>query len=79
MKTSVDIPDALLDQLRERAEARNTTIKALLSDAIRKYLKADSEREPFKLRDASFPGGFGPDVDITNRDQMIEVIYGERY
>jgi hypothetical protein len=38
MKTTIDIPDALLKQVRRLAAERNTTVKAIVESALRDAL-----------------------------------------
>lgn len=56
MKTTVDISDALLDDARRAAEKGGTTVRALIEEGLRLVLKSRRQREPFKLRRASFKG-----------------------
>lgn len=57
MKTTVEIADALLDRLRQKATAERTTVRALLDTAIRQFL-GQHQRRPkrFKMRDGSVGG-----------------------
>lgn len=60
MRTTIDLPDTLADELRRRAAAENRTLRDV--DALRAAL--ERPREPFRLADAAFrgPAGFAPGV-----------------
>jgi Arc/MetJ family transcription regulator len=57
MKTTIELPDALLTAAKTRASQEGTTLRALLEEALRRLLaERESEGEPFTLQDASFGG-----------------------
>lgn len=62
MRTTIDLPDAIAEELRLRAVAENRTLRDLVVDAVRASLARPTE--PFRLRDAAFRGplGFSPGV-----------------
>lgn len=45
MRTTVDIPDALLDRARERARRDGTTLRQILNEGLRTFLD-DARRGP---------------------------------
>jgi hypothetical protein len=50
MRTTVDIPEPLLQNAKRRASERGLTLSALLEDALRSHLSAKLESpEPFHL------------------------------
>lgn len=51
MRTTVDIPDALLERARPILASRKLTLRSVVLDAIERLL--DSRRPQFRLRDAS--------------------------
>jgi hypothetical protein len=66
MKTTVEIPDAVLNAVRELARRDNTTVQALIKRGLRRELAQADRSDSFKLRRASV-GGYGlrdsdPDV-----------------
>lgn len=77
MKTTIEIPDALLDRLRAKARRESTTLRQLVHAAIRQFLGtgATGGRAGFTLRDASV-GGTGTGLNendwATVRDRAYE-------
>ncbi len=76
MRTTIDIPDALLDRARPILASRNMTLRALVVDALERLLAAKGHR--FKLADASVgyeaKPGEGVSAAAVNRaiDEMGE-------
>ena len=64
MKTTIDIPDALMDEARRVARKRGVTLKVLVETALRQVIEAEQHpREPFRLRKHPFRGeGLHPDL-----------------
>ena len=76
MKTTMEISDALLEQAREVARARGTTLRALVEAGLREILRQQPEVTPFRLRDASFDGnGLTPEFAEGGWEKMRDAIY----
>jgi predicted transcriptional regulator len=56
MRTSVEIPDALLKRVRKLMARRHTTLRALIEEGLRRVLHDEERQEAFELRDARFRG-----------------------
>lgn len=68
MKTTIDLPDALLADARRVASREKTTLRALMEEGLREALRRRKAKpEPFRLRDASFQGE-GLQTDIAEGD-----------
>jgi hypothetical protein len=80
MKTTIDIPQPLLDAARRAAEREGTTLKALVESGLRRVLAERLEqRGPFRLRDASFRGeGLQPGVVGGSCEVLRDAIYEGR-
>jgi hypothetical protein len=79
MKTTIDLPETLLDEARRAAAARSTTVKALVESGLRRELKELAKAPSFRLRDASFTGrGLRPEVAGAEWESLRELAYGER-
>lgn len=56
MKTTIELPDTLLAQVRRYADARNMTMKAVVELGLRQVLSEKKTQPAFRLRKASFKG-----------------------
>ena len=76
MKTTVEIPDALLKEARRVAAQEKTTVRALIADGLRRVLAERKRRGTFRLRKASFKGS-GPHPDLVGApwEKIRDTIY----
>lgn len=67
VRTTIDIPDALLTRARERALARGSTLRAVVTDALRAAL---DDGEQARDRGVTVPtyGGSGLAPGVTEAD-----------
>jgi hypothetical protein len=64
MKTTVDLPQALLAAAKDCAVASGLTLQEVIEAGLRKVLDAARGRKPFKLRKCSVGGeGLAPGMD----------------
>jgi hypothetical protein len=57
MKTTVELPDGLLEEAKKVARREGTSLRDLLEAGLRAVLKEHRQPHPsFELRDASFHG-----------------------
>lgn len=78
MKTTVDLPDALLQAARERARQEDTTLRELVAEGLRRLL--DEQGPPaYRYEPVVFDGepGTQPGVDIGDWATVRELIYGD--
>ena len=76
MKTTIELPDALLGQARRYAGARNMTMKALIEQGLRKVMVEKKNEPKFKLRDGSVKGnGLTPEFQNATWEQIRDAIY----
>ena len=81
MKTTIDIPDALLAEAQELARREGTTLKALTSEGLRKLLaEKKSAKKKFRLKDCSVGGdGMHPEFEGPDGwDRIRALIYEGR-
>jgi hypothetical protein len=80
MRTSIDIPDALLVRARRLAESRGTTLREVVLDGLRAVVEQGTRRPaPFRLRDAAFgEGGLAEGLDETDWDRIRDLAYEGR-
>jgi hypothetical protein len=67
MKTTVEIGDGLLADAKAAARRRNTTLRALIEQGLRRVLQEEPSQVPFKLRKATF-GGKGLSAEFHDED-----------
>ncbi|MDR0782023.1 MAG: type II toxin-antitoxin system VapB family antitoxin [Pseudomonadales bacterium] len=77
MKTTIELPDALLAQARRFADSHDMTMKALIEQSLRKVMAEKKPEPKFKLRDGSFHGGNGLTPEFQNADwkKIRDAIY----
>ena len=80
MKTTLDISDPLLDQVRRIAARDGDTLRSLVEQGLRKVVAERSARaKPFKLRDCSVHGqGVQPEFENATWEQWRDLIYEGR-
>jgi len=76
MKTTVEIPDALLDEARKTAAREGTTIRALVEEGLRRVIAERRRAEAFRLRKASFRGqGLQPEAAGASWERIRDAVY----
>ena len=79
MKTTVDLPDALVREAQDVARAEGTTLRALLEDGLRAVLARRHSTTRFELPDASVGGnGVRPEFRGASWDDLLAASYGDR-
>jgi hypothetical protein len=79
MKTTVELPDALLRAAKRVALKERTTVKALIEQGLRTVVEARRAAGTFTLRDASFRGdGLVSGKTLRDWDAIRDLIYSER-
>jgi hypothetical protein len=79
MKTTVHIPDGLLDDVQRLARREGTTLKALVQEGLRRVLDERKHKKGFKLRKASFKGeGLNPELEQASWERIRDMAYEGR-
>ena len=79
MKTTVQIPDSLFEEVRTLAHREQTTMKALIQEGLRRIISERKRPNRFRLRKATFKGqGLHPDLNGVSWDQIREKSYEGR-
>ena len=79
MKTTVHIPDTLLEEARKIAKIEQTTIKALIEEGLRLTIESRKRTGKFRLRKATFKGnGLQPNVAGASWEKIRDLSYGDR-
>lgn len=79
MRTTVDLPDGLLRQARERAAKEGTTLTALLADGLRLRLSSarPRSRRPRPLPVSRVGGGLQPWIDPSSNASLLDAADGD--
>ena len=79
MKTTVEIPDALLNAARRAAARDGVTVRALLVEGLHRVLESRKRDAAFQLRDASFKGeGLQDHVADGSWERLRDLAYEGR-
>lgn len=79
MKTTIDIPDPLLEEARRAAMRDGTTLRELVERGLRLVLQTRRGAGQFKLRKASFRGkGLHEPLSGASWDKLRELAYEGR-
>jgi succinylarginine dihydrolase len=80
MKTTLDISDPLLDEVRKIAARENTTLRALVEQGLRQIvIDRKKPRKKFKLRKVGFKGeGLVPELKDTSWQKILDLSYKGR-
>lgn len=74
MKTTIEIPDKLLEQAKRVAARDRTTVRALVEHGLRRELTDRAQEKPFRLRKASVKGrGLQEGVRDLSWEQLREM------
>lgn len=75
MKTTINLNDQLLRRAKQRASRRGTTLTRFIEDALRaKLMDGDRDAGAFKLQLKTVRGHAPPNVDISDREALYDVL-----
>ena len=79
MKTTIEISDALLSEVRKIAAREGVTLRTLVERGIHRVVAEAKRRSRFKLRRASFKGkGLRPDLRDATWDKLRDLAHDHR-
>jgi len=79
MKTTIELPDALLGEARKLATREGTTLKALVEQGLRRVIAEKKRIGAFRLRKATFSGeGLQHGVRGASWERVRELVYEGR-
>jgi len=79
MKTTVEVSDTLLREVRELAAREGVTLRTLVERGLHRIVAETKDSAPFKLRRASFRGrGLQEEVGEASSDNVRDLIYKDR-
>jgi hypothetical protein len=80
MKTTIDIPEALLHEARRIADEKGVTLKALVEQGLRHVLERElTAKQVFRMRKHTFRGnGLRPDLADADWSEIRRRAYEGR-
>lgn len=79
MKTTVDIPNSILEEARKVAAREGTTVRALVEQGLRRLISERKRTGAFHLRKATFKGeGLQPSVAGASWERIRDMAYEGR-
>jgi hypothetical protein len=79
MKTTVEISDPLLREVRKLAAREGVTLRTLVERGLHRVISDTKRGAPFKLRRASFKGkGRQPELSEASWDRVRDLVYKDR-
>ena len=79
MKTTVELPDSLLDDAKKLAARQDTTLRMLIIEGLRRVLVERKRAGAFRLRKATFRGkGLQPGVAGASWERIRGIAYEKR-
>lgn len=79
MKTTVEIPDPVLDEAKETARREGSSLRALVEEGLRLALDRRESGQSFRLKDASVGGrGLRRELQGASWDEIRNLAYRGR-
>ena len=79
MKTTIEISDTLLREVRKVAIREGVTLRSLVERGLRRIIDETKHVKPFKLRRAGFRGeGLQSDLHDASWDKVRDLVYQDR-
>lgn len=80
MKTTVQIPDALLAEIQQIATKNKTTLRALMQEGLQHVVERERiKKKPFKLKDCSVGDPNAPwPLEGKSWEEIRALAYGDR-
>ena len=76
MRTTLEIPDELFRQAKNRAADEGAPLRQVVEAALRLYLAKRTRRSGYKLRWRTESGRLLPGVRLDDRDALFEIMEG---
>ena len=79
MKTTVEIPNALIEEAKKLAAREDTTVKLLIEQGLRYVISQRKRKHAFHLRKATFKGrGMRAEARAADWERLRELAYEGR-
>ncbi|HVZ47268.1 MAG TPA: hypothetical protein VG916_00665 [Gemmatimonadaceae bacterium] len=77
MKTTLDLPDALLERAKRHAQRLGRPLRAVVEEGLRRVLQDDARHEPYRLPDrATGRAGVANPLESLSWQDLRDEIYG---
>lgn len=76
MRTTLELPDALWREAKQRAAKQGITLTTLVDDALRTYLRLPNGAGRRRFRWTVEHGTLLPGVDVDSRQKLYELLGG---
>ena len=74
-RTTLDIDDALLRELKKKAATEGRTLQAVVNEHLKRAAAAPSAPK-YRLRLAGWQAELRPGVDLFDRDKLLDLLDG---
>ena len=79
MKTTIELPDDLLERSKAVARRENSTLKALIEEGLRLALRARAQKRPVPFEVQPFKGdGLSREFSALGWEKIRDEIYRDR-
>ncbi len=78
MKSTLNIADPVMEQLRREAARQNKTMSELVEAALRLLFHSTRQAKKKKLRPLPTFHGGAPLIDVSNREQLYDLLDQDR-
>ncbi len=78
MKSTLNIADPVMEQLRREAARQNKTMSELVEAALRLLFRSTRQAKKKKLRPLPTFHGGAPLIDVSNREQLYDLLDQDR-
>jgi hypothetical protein len=72
MRTTVSIPDPILDNTKKYAEEHGITVSVVIEDALRKFLSGERSTAPPPFRLHTFLGAANSKINIDRTSEILD-------
>lgn len=79
MRTTVDLPDAVLEKARALAASRSMSLKRLMAEALEEHLRRCGDTPAVRGREPPWMAGFGELADLADENRRILTLIEEEF
>lgn len=78
MKTTINLPDGLLESAKQFAKKHNTTVTALVQEGLHRLLQEHEQFPEYQLADCSWgEGGLAPEFQGRGWEDIRDAAYSD--